>query len=382
MRRLTTIISAKNIELMRHIHELAKWPDFFWDNKLLANQLALVRYQQGLLLGRMSAIGFNIRKEASLEILTSDIIKSFAIEGEKLNQEQVRSSLAIHLGINIGGLVPRSRHIDGIVSMMLDATQNHRKPLTKNRLYNWHRLLFPKELSGWHSITAGRWRSSAVGAMQVVSGYIGHERVHFEAPQASKIATEMRRFLNWFNCVDKLDPLLRAGIAHFWFVTIHPFEDGNGRIVRAIADMCLARADSMAERFYSMSASIEKERKAYYAILESSQKGNLDITEWLKWFLTCLSHAIKSSDKILQQVLRKANIWQKLSNRSVNERQRKIIDLLLGNFEGKLTTSKYAKITKCSQDTALRDIEMLINYGVMVKNPGSGRNTSYEVASN
>ncbi|MBU0744428.1 MAG: Fic family protein [Gammaproteobacteria bacterium] len=364
---------------MKYIHELSNWPNLSWDNKALVTQLASVRHQQGLLLGRMSTLGFDVKAEASLEVLTSDIIKSSEIEGVILDQHQVRSFLAKSLGVDIGGLSKSNRHIDGIVEMVLDATQRCSDPLTEKRLYSWHRVLFPRGTSGLHKIADGSWRSREAGPMQIVSGHIGRERVHFEAPAADRIRHEMKLFLDWFNKVKNIDPLLKAGVAHFWFVTIHPFEDGNGRIGRAIADMCLARADGIPERFYSMSSSIEKERKTYYATLESCQKGGLDITSWLKWFLACLSRAIENADKTLEKILYKSNIWRRLSSRPINERQRKVINLLLGEFQGKLTTSKYAKIAKCSQDTALRDMLELIDYGVMVKNPGSGRSTSYDL---
>ena len=364
---------------MKYIHKLSNWPNLYWDSEILVTQLASIRYQQGILLGRMREIGFDLRVEASLEMLTSDIVKSSEIEGELLDRKQVRSSLAKSLGIKIGGLVQSSRHIDGIVEMMLDATQHYQKPLTKVRLFGWHRVLFPKGTSGLHEITVGAWRLPEAGPMQIVSGYVGRERIHFEAPAAKRIEREMQLFLDWFNNIDNIDPMLKAGVAHFWFVTIHPFEDGNGRIARAIADMCLARADGISERFYSMSSSIEKERKIYYKTLESCQKGSLNITSWLKWFLACLGRAIENADKALEKVLYKSNIWRILDGRPINERQRKVINLLLGEFQGKLTTSKYAKLAKCSQDTALRDILILIDYGVIVKSMGSGRSTSYEL---
>lgn len=364
---------------MQYIHELPKWPDFYWDNEKLAAPLAAIRYQQGFLLGRMSTLEFEVKTKASLEILAADITKSSEIEGEILDPQQVRSSLARRLGIDIGGLTPTNRHIEGIVEMMLDATQHYQEPLTDDRLFGWHGALFPTGRSGLHKITVGAWRPYEAGPMQVVSGPMGRENIHFEAPEATRLNHEMNQLLSWFNHSENTDPVLKAAIAHFWFVTIHPFEDGNGRIARAIADMCLARADGMPERFYSMSSSIEHDRKNYYEALELCQRGNLDITRWLTWFLTCLSQAIKNADEALNAVLYKTKIWQKLNCHSVNERQRKVINKLLNDFQGKLTTSKYAKIAKCSQDTALRDIQKLIEYGVMVQSPSGGRSRSYQL---
>ncbi len=362
-----------------YIHELPNWPALYWDNEKLAPLLASARHQQGFLLGRMGALGFDIRSEATLEALTAEVVKSSEIEGETLDPQQVRSSLARHLGIDVAGLPVATRYVEGIVEMMLDATTHYEKPLTAERLFAWHSALFPTGRSGMRPITVGAWRPAKAGPMQVVSGPIGREHIHFEAPSSERLEHEIKVFLDWFNRVETIDPVLKAGVAHFWFVTIHPFEDGNGRIARAIADLCLAKADNTSERFYSMSAQIEKERKNYYSMLETAQKGNLDITRWLEWFLACLGRAIESADKTLEKVLHKEKIWQKLNHRSINERQRKIINYLLGDFQGNLTTSKYAKIAKCSQDTALRDIQGLIEYGVMIKNPSSGRSTSYQL---
>lgn len=364
---------------MRYIHEKPDWPNLHWSSEKLVTTLAAIRHKQGLLLGQMSSLGFDIRKEASLEILTTSIVKSSKIEGDILNPEQVRSSLAKQLGVDIGGLPPSTRHIDGVVKMMLDATQNYKSPLTQKRLFDWHRLLFPDGKSGLYTIAIGAWRRLQLDPMQVVSGPVGRERVHFEAPSAKRINREIKIFLDWFNRFNNIDPILKAGVAHFWFITIHPFEDGNGRIARAISDMCLAKADNISERFYSMSSSIEKERKNYYNILESCQRGDLDITHWLEWFLACLNNAIENADKALEKVLHKTKIWQKLNVHPVNERQRKVVNLLLIDFQGKLTTSKYAKLTKSSQDTALRDIQALIKYGVMTQETGGGRSTSYKL---
>jgi len=364
---------------MTYIHEQKDWPEFRWSAEELSSLVANIRHKQGLLLGRMSVLGFQLRNEASLEILTTDVVKSSAIEGENLDPEQVRSSIAKRLGVDISGTAAINRHVEGIVEMMLDATQKYDEPLTKDRLFGWHAALFPTGRSGMHKITVGGWRQPEAGAMQVVSGIIGRENIHFEAPDALLLEQEMDKFLDWFNNSGTDDPVLKAAIAHFWFVTIHPFEDGNGRIARAIADMALARSDNSPQRFYSMSAHIEQERKEYYNSLETCQKGDLDITLWLNWFLSCLERAIENADETLSSVLYKARIWQKINQKPVNERQRKIINLLLGDFFGKLTTSKYAKLAKCSPDTALRDIQELIKRNIMVQNPEGGRSTSYQL---
>lgn len=364
---------------MQYIHELPKWPDLYWDPEKLATELALVRHRQGFLLGRMSALGFKLQAEASMEMLTADIIKSSAIEGEKLDPEQVRSSIARRLGVDLGGISPVNRHVEGIVEMMLDATQRYQEPLTEERLFSWHSALFPTARSGLRKITVGAWRGPEAGPMQVVSGPIGRERVHFEAPSAQRLHHEMTVFIDWFNHGEKIDPVLKAGLVHFWFVTIHPFEDGNGRIARALADLCLARADGIPERFYSMSSSIERVRKNYYTVLEACQKGNLDITRWLEWFLGCLNDAIAGADEALDSVLYKARVWEKLNHYAINERQRKVINSLLGDFYGNLTTQKYAKLAKCSHDTALRDIRALMEYGVIVQSPSGGRSTQYQL---
>ncbi|MDR2893800.1 MAG: Fic family protein [Deltaproteobacteria bacterium] len=365
---------------MQYIHEYPAWPNFYWNMDRLAGQLAVVRHKQGLLLGRMNSLGFAVRAEAGLATLTFDVVKSSAIEGEKLDMAQVRSSLARKLGIDIGGLAPVNRHVEGIVEMMLDATQNYTKPLTAERLFGWHAALFPTGYDSIRRITVGAWRTPEAGPMQVVSGHIGHEKVHFEAPAAERLVQEMSRFLGWFNSPLELDPVLKAGIAQLWFVTIHPFEDGNGRIARAIADCALARADDCPQRFYSMSGRIERERKEYYDILEQTQKGDLDITSWLEWFLGCLDRAIDGADETLAAVFRKANVWQYANQFQLNERQRGVINRLLDGFEGKLTSGKYAKLAKCSADTALRDIRELVGFGILRQNAAGGRSTSYELA--
>lgn len=363
----------------KYIHLLADWPTLQWDADALASLLAATRHVQGRLLGRMESLGFQLRGEADLAVMTDEVVKSSAIEGESLDSRQVRSSLARRLGIDIGGVVPTPRAVDGIVEMMLDATRKFDQPLTAERLFGWHAALFPTGRSGMRRIAVGAWRSAEAGPMQVVSGAIGSEQVHFEVPDAARLPGEMASFLEWFNAPLALDPVIKAGLAHFRFVTIHPFEDGNGRIARAVADMALARSDGRSERFYSMSSQIEAERQTYYNVLERSQKSGLDITPWLTWFLECLGRALTRAEGTLGAVLRKARIWQRIETGPVNERQRKIINRLLDGFEGNLTTSKYAKLTACSTDSALRDIQALIAQGVLAKNEGGGRSVSYRI---
>jgi Fic family protein len=364
-----------------YIHELTGWPEFTWDAQALASPLAAVRHKQGRLLGGMQALGFELRAEASLVVLTSTVVKSSAIEGEVLDPEAVRSSIARHLGLDAAGLRRPGRDVDGVVEMMLDATRQYTTPLTEERLFGWQSSLFPTGRNGLGRITVGAWRPTEAGPMQVVSGAFGKEKVHFEAPVAERLPSEMARFLRWFNEPTGLDPVLRAAIAHLWFVTVHPFEDGNGRIARAIADMVLARADGTPDRFYSMSSQIEAERKDYYLELEAAQKGGLDLTRWLAWFLGCLDRAIEGADTALVTVLNKARVWQRLQPHPVNERQRRVLNRLLDGFQGNLTTSGYAKLARCSADTALRDIQELLERGVLVQNQGGGRSTSYRLAA-
>jgi Fic family protein len=363
-----------------YIHERKDWPKFRWDQAGLEGRLGAVRHLQGRLIGRMEGLGFRLRTEASLQSLTEEVVASSAIEGERLDKAQVRSSIARRLGIDIGGLTPADRNVEGVVEMMLDATQHYARPLTKQRLLGWQAALFPNGRSGMTKITVGAWRTDRTGPMQVVSGPIGRERIHYEAPAARRVEAEMRAFLRWLNREDGTDLVLKAGIAHLWFVTIHPFEDGNGRIARAIADLMLARSEQTAQRFYSMSAQIRQERADYYAILEATQKRDLDITPWLDWFLGCLGRAIDGADAISAGVLRKARFWERHAAVALNERQRAMLDRLLGGFEGKLTSSKWAKLTQCSPDTALRDIDALIKAGILVKDAAGGRSTSYSLA--
>lgn len=362
------------------IYEYKDWPHFTWNADKLSSKLADIRHRQGKLLGRMEGLGFDLRQEASLRTLTSDVVKSSAIEGETLDPEEVRSSIASRLGINIAGLKPASRHVEGIVDMMLDATQNFAKPLATKRLFDWHAALFPTGRSGMYRITVGDWRKAESEPMQVVSGAAGREHVHFQALHADTLDSEMKAFLKWLEGQDGVDPVLRAGIAHLWFVTIHPFEDGNGRIARAIGDLALARADETSERFYSLSTQIERERKHYYEQLERQQRSTPDITSWLEWFLDCLGRALENAEDSLSNVLYKAKLWETINERPVNDRQRLIINRMLeDDFEGHMNTSKYAIMAKCSNDTALRDIQELKSRGILIQNEGGGRSTSYRL---
>jgi len=363
--------------MTKFIYQNQNWPNFLWNNERLITALGEVRNLQGQLIGQMLSIGFDLRKEASLETLTLEILKSTEIEGEILNQEQVRSSVARRLGMDIAGLIPSDRHVDGVVDMVLDAIEKHKEPLTKERVFDWHFSLFPTGRSGMFKINVGNWRDDATGEMQVVSGAMGKEKIHFQAPDANQIDNEVNRFLNWVNNENSIDPVIKAAIAHLWFVTIHPFDDGNGRITRAITDMLLARSDGTAQRFYSMSAQIRIERKEYYKILEETQKGTLDITKWLEWFLACLLNALRASQLILSKVFYKHQFWTKYAEVTLNERQVKLINKLLDGFIGKLTSSKWAKIAKCSSDTALRDIQDLITKEILVNEGTSGRGTNY-----
>ncbi len=364
-----------------YVHERKDWPDFHWSIEKLAEPLASVRYRQGGLIGQMKGLGFRLQQEAVLETLTKDVLKTSEIEGEKLDAEQVRSSVARRLGLDIGGLKPADRNVEGVVEMMLDATGRYDRPLTDERLFGWHAALFPTGRSGMTKIKTGAWRDESAGPMQVVSGAIGKEKVHFEAPKAGRLKKEMTAFLKWFKGKDAIDAVLKAGLAHLWFVTIHPFEDGNGRIARAIADMTLARSEHSSQRFYSMSAQIKVEHKEYYDILEATQKGTMDVTAWMLWFLDCLGRAIDGAHLTLKAVIDKARFWERIKDAPLNERQRSVINRLLDGFEGKLTSSKYAKLTKCSQDTAHRDIQALLERLILVQNPEGGRSTNYSLAT-
>ena len=368
----------------RYVWQRNDWPHWFYDHKRLAPLLAQLHLAQGYLLGRMHDLGLDLRDQATLRILTEDVLKTSEIEGETLKLDSVRSSIARKLGVDIGALAPSDRHVDGVVDMVLDATRGHNIPLTTERLFGWHAAMFPTGYSSLTKIRVGQWRDDAQGPMQVVSGPMHRQKVHYEAPPAALLDAEMGNFLNWFS-MDNLsvysqdDPVVKAGLAHLWFVTVHPFEDGNGRIARAVGDMALARAEKSAQRFYSLSAQIQREREEYYDRLEATQKGDLDVTAWLEWFLGCLLRAIQSSNETLAQVLAKARFWQHWAGMPLNDRQIKLLNKLLDGFDGKLTSSKWAAIGKCSQDTALRDITELMERGVLKKSEASGRSTSYEL---
>lgn len=360
----------------KYLWQQDDWPVWKINHQRLSTLLATVNTERGRLLGMMQALGFKLAEETTLRVLTQDVVKSSEIEGEKLNPESVRSSLARRLGIDIGALTNTERNVDGVVEMVLDATRNFERELTEERLYGWHAALFPTGFSGMAKIAVGKYRTDVDGPMQVVSGGYGREKVHYVAPPAGRLSGEMRQFLDWFNGKNDLDPIIRAGLAHFWLVTIHPFDDGNGRVSRAVCDMALARADGISLRFFSLSSQIQVEREQYYTVLEHAQKGTMDITDWMEWFLSCLLRAIQSADEQLQAVIGKAKFWNHWSDLAVNDRQKKMLNLLLDGFEGNLTNKKWASINSCSADTALRDITQLLAEGVLVPR-GSGRSTHY-----
>jgi Fic family protein len=364
---------------MTFIHELREWPQFRWEPSSLATPLSRVHYLQGRLTGRMESLGFQVREESALRTLTEEVVKSSAIEGEKLDADQVRSSIARRLSMDVAGIVPVDRNVEGIVEMMIDATQNCAQPLTEERLFGWHAALFPTGRSGMRKIIVGDWRDDANGPMQVVSGPIGRETVHYTAPAAEKLPNEMRAFLQWFESSKTTDPVLDAAIAHLWFISIHPFDDGNGRIARAISDLALARFEHSTQRFYSMSSQIRSEQNDYYKILEVTQKGNLDITRWLGWFLACLDGALNKAEETLGGVMAKAHLWDRINDIPINERQRKMLNRLMDGFDGKLTLSRWASMTHVSKATSGRDLDDLVNKGILVL-VGAGRGTSYELA--
>lgn len=362
-----------------YIHEKETWPYFTWNHEAIQQALGEVRNLQGRLIGKMEYLGFDLKAEASLNTITKDIIKTSEIEGEILDDKQVRSSIARHLRMDIGGLVPSQRNVDGIVEMVLEALQNNHQPLTQERLFTWHQSLFPLGESGNYNIEVGKWRDDLTGPMEVISGAMGKEKVHFVAPKSSLIPQEMEKFIDWFNSKTDLDEVIKAAIAHLWFLTIHPFDDGNGRIARVITDMQLARADKSVQRFYSMSTQIREERKGYYEILEKTQKGNLDITNWLMWFINCLSGALQNAEATLNRVLFKAEFWKINAKTPFNDRQILMLNKLLDGIDGKLSTSKWAKMAKCSPDSALRDITDLIQKEILIKEKSGGRSTNYEL---
>lgn len=360
----------------RYIYEHAQWPAFTWDEGQISVLLGRVRHLQGRLFGRMGGLGFFIKEEANLSTLTLDVLKSSEIEGEFLNYEQVRSSIARKLGLEYSGMVHIDRNVEGVVEMMLDATQRYEKPLDEERLFGWHASLFPTGRSGMHKIAAGQYRD---GAMQVVSGAMGKEKVHYEAPAPEVVKAEMDAFLVWYNQATNIDPVIKAAIAHFWFIIVHPFDDGNGRVARAMSDMLLARSEESPQRFYSLSNQILTEKKDYYAILQKVQHSSGDITAWLDWFLNCLHRALVTAEATLAGVLQKADFWDMHSETVLNSRQRLMLNKLLDGFDGKLKSSKWAKITKCSSDTALRDIKDLMDKGILKQEDSGGRSTNYEL---
>lgn len=361
-----------------YIYQRQNWPKFTWDSEIVLPILADVRLRQGKLIGKMESLGFDLQSEAVLQTLTVEVVKSSEIEGEILDVDQVRSSIARRLGMDIAGLIPSDRNVDGVVEMVLDATLGRDLPLDDERLFGWHAALFPTGYSGMYRIVVDDWRNNSKDdPMQVVSGAMGRERVHFQAPDSDKVPEEVQHFLEWFNSDFEMDAVIKAGIAHLWFVTIHPFEDGNGRISRALADLQLSRADNTSQRFYSMSSQIRQERNQYYSVLEKTQSMDLDITEWLCWFLQCLERAIDASYVILASVMRKAKLWAMTVSQTFNSRQQLMLNKLLDGFKGNLTSSKWAKIAKCSQDTAIRDIQDLITKGILVKDQAGGRSTNY-----
>jgi len=377
LRKLIVIFTASTYILVtKYIYQYKNWTKFTWQENAINSIFGEVRNMQGKIIGQMNTLGFATKEEATLSTLTQDVIKSSEIEGEKLDYEQVRSSIARRLGLNIAGLIPANRNVEGVVEMMLDATQNYQKPLTKKRLFEWHVALFPTGYSGMHKIEVGRYRT---GEMQIVSGAMGKEKIHYEAVPANRVKQEMDDFLTWFNNNSSIDPVLKAAIAHFWFIIIHPFDDGNGRMARAIADLMLARADKTKERYYSMSSQILVERKRYYEILQKVQHSIGDITDWLDWFLHCLNQSLIATEMTLQKVLRKNEFWKIHDNTLLNERQRFVLNKLFDGFDGKLKSSKWAKMAKCSPDTALRDIKDLIEKGILRQEQQGGRSTNYEL---
>ena len=362
-----------------YIWEQQEWPDLTWEDGRLLEPLAAARLKQGRLLGSMARLGFDLKLEAQLEALTEDVIKSSEIEGEVLDRDSVRSSIARRLGVPAAAIASADRRTEGVVEMMLDATENYEALLTPERLFGWQASLFPTGYSGMHKVKTGAWRDDSAGPMQVVSGPIGRQRVHYQAPPAPQLDGEMQAFLDWFNRRGEPEGLLRAGLAHLWFVTIHPFEDGNGRVARAIADQALAQSEDSGQRFYSVSSQIRKERSDYYDMLERSQKGALDVTDWLAWFLDCFSRALDGAEADCANVLRKADFWQRYAREPFDKRQKTVLNRFLGGFDGKLTAKKWAAIGKCSIPTAQRDINELVERGILRRNPGGSKNTSYDL---
>jgi Fic family protein len=362
--------------MVKYIYENENWTDFYWDDAAIGQVFGEVRHLQGKILGQMALMGFDTKSQSQLNNLIQDVVKTSEIEGERLDYDLVRSSIARKLGLNEGGLSPSNRHVEGIVEILLDATQRFQEPLSHQRLFGWHAALFPTGYSGMYKIEVGAYRT---GEMEVVSGALGKQKVHYQAVPAEKVQAEMERFITWFNESSKLDPVIKAAIAHFWFIIVHPFDDGNGRIARALADMLLARADQTAERHYSFSTQIMIEQKQYYSVLQRVQYSDGDITDWLMWFLTCLKNSLLAAETTLERVVAKASFWNRHAETLLNVRQQLLLNKLLDGFEGKLQTSKWAKIAKCSHDTALRDIKDLLDKGILKQEEGGGRSTNYEL---
>ena len=375
-----TLVQYTQIMRRIYIHQHPDWPRFHWDWERVVPQLASVRHRQGLLLGRIESPAFETNRELTLDTVATSVVSSSSIEGEMLDLGQVRSSVARQLGFDVGGVAASDRSVDGAVEMMIDATEHYEEPLTKERLFGWHSALFPTGFNNMGPISVGKWRDDATGPMRVVSGPIGRQRVHFEAPPAGALDREMEAFIDWFNRPDVTDWVIRAALAHLWFVTIHPFDDGNGRIARALSDLALARSDGTSQRSYSMSEQVLRERRDYYRLLEQTQRGTPDITDWMMWFLACLERSIEASEEKLSAVISKARFWQAHQHTPFNTRQHNMVNRLFDGFDGNLTTSRWARITRCSHDTALRDITDLIDRGILVRNPGGGRRTSYSLA--
>lgn len=360
-----------------YVYQQSDWPYFIWDSEMVLMYLTEVRFAQGRLMGKLESMGFEMRENAQFEMLSLEVLKSAEIEGERYKPDEVRSSVARKLGLDKFTNVQVGKNVDGVVEMMYDALNHANSPLTRERLFGWHASLFPTGYSGTYPITTAAYRADQNGPMQLVSGAMGRERVHFQAPPADRVPSEMNVFLEWFNNDQGLDFVLKAGVAHLWFLTLHPFEDGNGRLARALTDLLLARSDKSTQQFYSLSAQFLKERKAYYEILEKTQKGDLDVTDWLMWFLTGFYKALKATETILDKTLHKADFWKQHAQTLFNDRQLKVVNLLLDSFEGKLTSSKWARLCKCSQDTALRDLTDLLQKEVLKKEEGGGRSTHY-----
>lgn len=359
-----------------YIHQTADWPHFIWDKEKIEAELIKVNKAAGFLEGRLSAIGFDVRQLAAVEALTHDIVASYEIENMVLDSGQVRSSVARRMGVRITGETEPSHYVEGVVEMMLDAVDNYRSPLTDERLFGWHNCLFPTGRSGMEVINVGRYRTDA---MNVESGAMGREKIHYHAPEPEMVPVEMERFLAWFNSDDTPEDYVKSAVAHFWFVSIHPFDDGNGRIGRAIADMALSQADNSTMRYFSISRQINKEKREYNNMLEHCQKGSCDITAWIHWYLGCMLRAISGAEDMLSSILDKAIFWQNHSQTTMNDRQKNALNIWLDGYEGKLTVKNWAKKANTSVDTAARDVKDLVDKGLLVPKSGKHRNVPYGI---